>query len=68
MPWPSGRGGIRFPAERGRGSRIAAGRSGVGPGSGEGDLQEVQDLGVEGPSVRSGAGGHLFVQVCRDPE
>jgi hypothetical protein len=54
--------------ERGRRSRIAAGRSGVCPGSGEGGLQEVEDLGVEGPPVRGGVGGHPFVQVFREPE
>jgi hypothetical protein len=68
MPRLSGRGGVRFPAGRGWGSRIVAGRCGVCPGSGEGDLQEVEDLGVEGPPVRGGVGGHPFVQVFREPE
>lgn len=62
------RGRIRIPAERGRRSRIAAGGSDVGTCDVEGDLDEVEDLGVEGPPVRGRAGDHPFVQVVRNAE
>ena len=44
MPRRSRRGGVRLPAWRGRGSRIAAGRSGVRHGSAARTLKQVHDL------------------------
>lgn len=43
--------------------RVAAGRSGVRRSGGEGDVKQVQDLGVDGPPVGCCLGGQPGVQV-----
>ena len=68
MPRPLGRGGIRLPAKRGRGSRFAARRTGVHHGSGERTLQQVDEISVKRPPLAPRVGGQPGVEVNGETE